>query len=178
MINSPHFSNYLLAIGTLVAALFVAVQAWYARTTFVQSSETRFLEKKLEICFENFDAAAQLDTALRSSVPAMMDQEIWPPRVEIADAEQLDRIQRDVVPKIDYLEAGLTKASVLGPLDKFRGYLAQRVRGLSKGLLDLTPNDLGEGNATTAAVLAALSEFLGAQYQVFTGCRLLAEGKA
>ena len=67
-------STIVLAASTLVAALFVAVQAWYARTSFVEASETRFLERKLDICFENFDAAAQLDIELRAAVPEMAAQ--------------------------------------------------------------------------------------------------------
>ncbi len=170
--------NYLLAAATLLAALFVAVQAWYARTSFVEASATRLLEKKLDICFDNFDAAAELDAALRLAVPEMMLQETWPPKVVIEDAARLATLQRDVVPKLNALESGLTKASVLGPLDKYRSYLTQQVRGLSKRLMDLRPEQLGPENEETKAVSALLSDFLEAQYSVFTGCRLVAEGEA
>jgi hypothetical protein len=47
----------VLSLSTLAAALFVAVQAWYARVAFVEASETRLLEDKLDLCFQNFDAA-------------------------------------------------------------------------------------------------------------------------
>lgn len=168
----------VLAGSTLVAALFVAVQAWYARTSFVEASATRFLERKLDICFENFDAAAQLDVALRSALPEMAAQEDWPPRLEVTTPARLALLQREVVPRLDALDAGLTKASVLESLDKYRAYLAQQVRGLSKRLLDISPADLSRETKDTHAVFAALSEFLGGQYQVLTGCRLVAEGKA
>ena len=62
MVTAANFSNYTLAAGTLVAALFVAVQAYYARSSYVEGEATRFLERKLDICFENFDAAAQAGT--------------------------------------------------------------------------------------------------------------------
>lgn len=171
-------STTILAGSTLVAALFVAVQAWYARTSFVEASETRLLERKLDICFENFDAAAALDRALRAAAPEMRAQEVWPPQVEVRTPERLALVQREVVPALDALEAGLTKASVLENLDKYRAYLAQKIRGLSKRLMDVPPGDLRPGTKDTQAVFAALSEFLGGQYQVLTGCRLVAEGKA
>lgn len=171
-------STIVLAASTLVAALFVAVQAFYARTSFVEASETRFLERKLDICFENFDAAAALDSELRQAVPEMTTQTDWPPKLVLNSPKRLAVFHRNVVPKLDALEAGLTKASVLENLDKYRAYLAQKIRGLSKGLMDVKPSDLTPDNTDTQAVLAALSEFLGAQYQVLTGCRLVAEGKA
>lgn len=179
MAEHAQVSNYLLAAGTIVAALFVAVQAWYARSAYVEETETRFLEKKLDICFENFDQAAQLDAALRYAVADPMKMMAdWPPKVAVEDAETLMAMQKDVVPKLNALEAGLTKASVLGPLDKYRAYLAQQVRGLSKRLLDVNPAALGTAGSESEAVLALLSDFLGAQYSVFTGCRLVAEGEA
>jgi len=178
MAQHTHVSNYLLAAGTIVAALFVAVQAWYARSAYVEENETRFLEKKLDICFENFDQAAQLDAALRYAVVDPMMMADWPPKLAVADAETLVMVQREVVPKLNALEAGLTKASVLGDLDKFRAYLAQQARGLSKRLLDVNPATLDQNDAQTGATFQVLSEFLGAQYTVFTGCRLVAEGKA
>lgn len=171
-------STVVLAASTLVAALFVAVQAWYARTSFVEASETRFLERKLDICFDNFDAAAQLDLELRAAVPEMATQQVWPPQVVVETPERLAVFHREVVPRLDALDAGLTKASVLESLDKYRAYLAQKIRGLSKRLMDISPGDLSPENKDTQAVFAALSEFLGGQYQVLTGCRLVAEGKA
>lgn len=174
-------SNYLLAGATLLAALFVAVQAWYARNSYVEASATRLLETKLDICFDNFDAAASLDAALRLAVPDMAMQEVWPPKVVIRDPAHLLSIQQEIVPHLNALESGLTKASVFGPLDKYRSYLTQQVRGLSKRVLDLNPDALApenEDNKDTEAVTAQLSDFLGAQYSVFTGCRLVAEGDA
>ena len=173
-------SNLLLAGSTLVAAIFVAVQAWYARVAYVEAAETRLLEKKLDICFDNFDAAADLDAALRSSAPGMALDENWPPKVVVGNAAQLSVLQQSVVPKLNALESGLAKASILGALDKHRAYLSQQVRGLSKRLLDIAPSRIGQDkmDAEIDAVFAALSDFLGAQYSVFTGCRLVAEGKA
>ncbi len=173
-------SNVLLAGSTLVAALFVAVQAWYARVAFVEASETRLLEKKLELCFENFDAAANLDAALRSAAPEMGIEDQWPPVIVVEDPIALRRVQGQVVPRLNALESGLAKASILGDLDKHRAYLSQELRGLSKRLLDIAPSRIGQDKMDTEidAVFATLSEFLGAQYSVFTGCRLVAEGKA
>ncbi|MEM9549889.1 MAG: hypothetical protein AAGA05_01870 [Pseudomonadota bacterium] len=182
MTSSPRQRNLtgaILAASTLVAALFVAVQAWYARVQFVEASETRLLEKKLDLCFENFDSAAALDAALRAaSAGASLDD--WPPRVVIQEAAQLRAVQRDVVPRLNALESGLAKASILGDLDKHRAYLAQELRGLSKRLLDIVPARIGQDKMDQEidAVFKTLSEFLGAQYSVFTGCRLVAEGKA
>jgi hypothetical protein len=177
MITNANASNYILAGGTLLAAIFVAVQAWYARSTFLEGEATRVLERKLDLCFDNFDQAAQLDSALRVATPDMDMQEKWPPMVKVETRQQLELIHSSVVPKVDALESGLTKASVLGGLDKYRDYLAQQVRGLSKQLLDVSPTRLDPENEETKAVFARLSEFLGAQYSVFTGCRLIAEGK-
>lgn len=169
------YSNRLLAAGTLLAALFVAVQAWYARTAYLDAAATRQVEARLDICFENFDAAAELDSALRFAVPGMMAQEDWPPKVVIDDAEHLLAMQRMVAPRLDTLEAGLTKASVLGELDKYRAFLAQQVRGLSKALLDLPPSAVTERTPAVAEVQERLGDLLGAQYLVFTGCRGLAK---
>lgn len=173
-------SNVLLAGSTLVAALFVAVQAFYARVAFVDASETRLLEKKLDICFQNFDAAANLDTSLRRSAPGMGLDDVWPPRIELLDVAQLRAMQDQVVPQLNALESGLAKASILGELDKYRAFLAQELRGLSKRLLDIVPARIGQDRMDKEidAVMASLSDFLGAQYSVFTGCRLVAEGKA
>ena len=169
-------SNRLLAAGTLLAALFVAVQAWYARTAYLDAAATRAVEARLDICFENFDAAAELDSALRFVIPGMMEQQDWPPKVVIDSPALLVAMQRSVAPKLDTLEAGLTKASVLGDLDKYRAFLAQQVRGLSKALLDLPPGSVAENSPAIAEVEARLGDLLGAQYLVFTGCRGLAEG--
>ncbi|MEO1733223.1 MAG: hypothetical protein AAFR45_06295 [Pseudomonadota bacterium] len=173
-------SNILLAGSTLLAAVFVAVQAWYARVAFVDASETRLLEKKLDICFENFDQAAALDAALRAAAPDMALEEQWPPRIVVNDPIALRRVQGQVVPRLNALESGLAKASILGDLDKHRAYLAQELLGLSKRLLDIVPSRIGQDkmDAEIDDVFATLSEFLGAQYSVFTGCRLVAEGKA
>ncbi len=167
----------ILAISTLLATIFVAIQAWYARISYVEADATRFLERKLDICFENFDTAARLDGMLRTTVPGMMDQDVWPPKVEINSARALADIQTKVVPLLDELTAGFTKASVLEGLDKHRVFLTQRVTGLSKQLLDLRPENLEPDNEQTNLILAKLSDFLGAQYSVFTGCRMIARGE-
>lgn len=172
-----NFSNVMLGVGTMLAAIFVAVQAYYARSSFVQADESRFLERKLDICFENFDEAARLDAMLRSTVPSMMEQEVWPPRVEINSAEKLVEVQAKVVPLLDGLTAGFTKASVLDTLDKYRAYLEQQLNGLSKRIIDLRPEQILAKTDEAEAVLKQLSEFVGAQYSVFTGCRLIAHGK-
>ena len=49
MVTATNFSNYTLAAGTLLAAGFVAVQAYYARSSYVEGEATRFLERKLDI---------------------------------------------------------------------------------------------------------------------------------
>ncbi|MEM8633307.1 MAG: hypothetical protein AAGF74_18975 [Pseudomonadota bacterium] len=176
----PRTANLLLAGSTLVAALFVAIQAWYARVTYVEQSQSRLLQEKLDLCFDNFDAAAALDQSLRSAAPGLDMQAQWPPEISVETGFELSRLQREVVPRLDDLESGLLKASILGPLDKYRAYLAQELSGLSKRLLDVAPGRLGEEamDREVNAVFATLSEFLGAQYSVFTGCRLVAEGTA
>lgn len=173
-------ANMLLAGATLVATLFVAAQAWYARVTYVEQSHSRLLQEKLDLCFETFDAAAELDMSLRQSMPGLDTQDNWPPRIEVTDAQALERLQVAVVPRLNALESWLFKASILGPLDKYRAYLAQELTGLSRRLLDIAPARIGEDRMDREidAVFATLSEFLGAQYSVFTGCRLVAEGKA
>jgi len=176
--RSRNPSNHLLAGATLLAAMFVAVQAWYARSSFVEGEASRRIERKLDICFDNFDAAARLDSALRKAVPAMQAQEIWPPKIVIEDGKQLIEVKRVIVPLLDQLDSGLTKASVLGGLDKYRGYLAQQMQGLSKQLNDTKPMQIVENDEATLLMLNRLSEFVGAQYSVFTGCRLIAKGDA
>ena len=173
-------ANVLLAGSTLIAALFVAVQAWYARVTYVQEAETRLLQNKLDLCFENFDQAAALDASLRQAAPEMMLDDTWPPKIMLEDPAQLARLQALVVPRLNAFESGLYKASILGELDKYRAYLAQEISGLSKRLLDIVPMRIGQQkmDAEIDAVMSSLSDFLGAQYSVFTGCRMVAEGKA
>ena len=75
--GDPSLSWHLLLVP-----IFVAIQAWYARIEIVQAAETRFLERKLDICFENFDQAVALDTALRNAAPGEGIDERWPPLME------------------------------------------------------------------------------------------------
>ena len=172
-------SNILLAVSTLIAAIFVGAQAWVARVAFVEASETRLLEKKLDICFENFDAAVALDGELRALTPGVGSDESWPPRVDVMAAQDVARLQSRIVPLLNGLESSLAKASILGPLDRFRAFLTGQVSGLSQRLLMVSPARLAE--AETAGeltnILETLSDFLGAQYSVFEGCRLVAEGE-
>ena len=172
-------SNLILAISTLVAALFVAVQAWYARVAFVEASETRLLEKKLDVCFENFDAAVLLDSELRALTPGIGTDETWPPKVDVMNGQELVRIQVHVVPVLNKLESSLAKASILGPLDRFREYLSGELEGLSQRLVMASPARLGyeEYDAELTGIFDDLSEFLGAQYSVFEGCRMVAKGE-
>ena len=169
-------SNVILAVSTMVAALFVAVQAWYARVAFVDASETRFLERKLDICFENFDAAVKLDGQLRALTAA---DGAWPPRIDIMSADDVRAIQGRIVPMLDGLQSSLAKASILGPLDRFRDFLAGRLDGLGQRLLSLPPSGIGgqETRGELTEILEQLSDFLGAQYSVFEGCRLVAKGE-
>ena len=172
-----------VAAGPAIAittALFVAMQAWYARVAYVEEAETRLLQSKLDLCFQNFDDAAALDASLRAAAPGMTLEEQWPPRIMLEDPDHLARLQADVVPRLNALESGLFKASILGELDRFRAYLAQELSGLSKRLLDIMPSRIGQEGMDHEinAVMARLSEFLGAQYSVFTGCRMVAEGEA
>lgn len=172
-----HATGPILAMSTVMATVFVAVQAWYARIEIVQESETQLLEKQLDICFENFDQAVALDRALRDAVPGPGIDDVWPPLIEVGSAARLEAVKRQVVPKLDAFQAGLIKASILGDLDKHRTYLAQTLEGLSKRIMDVSPTRLGaEGDAAHAALWRDLSEFLGVQYPVFTGCRMTAEG--
>ena len=172
-------SNMILAISTLVAALFVAVQAWYARVAFVEAQETRLLEKKLDICFENFDAAVALDAQLRALSPGIGTDEAWPPRVEVMEPQDLVRIQSKIVPLLNSFESSLAKASILGSLDRFRLYLTGQLDGLSQRLLIISPARLHEEetDAEMSDIFDTLSDFLGAQYSVFEGCRLVTEGE-
>lgn len=180
MLRSSRTATLIFALSTVLATAFVAVQAWYARVAVVEAAQTRLLEDKLAICFDAFDAAAALDATLRQAVPGMVLDQSWPPKITIRDAETLKNLQYDVVPRLNDLQSGLIKASILGDLDKHRAYLVQELNGLPKQLLDLVPTRLGEQKmlSETDEVMATLSEFLGAQYSVLTGCRLVAEGKA
>lgn len=169
----------LLAISTLIAAIFVAVQAWYARGAFVESTRTRLLEQKLDLCFQSFDAAVALDGELRALSPGFGADEVWPPKVTVMDAPKLVEIQDHVVPRLNQLQTAIGKASILGPLDRFRAYLDGELDGLSEDLLMASPAQLGteDGRAGLADILNTLSEFFGAQYSVFEGCRLVAKGE-
>ena len=177
--SRPGGSNLVLALSTLVAAIFVGAQAWVARVAFVEGTETRFLEKKLDICFENFEAAIALDAELRALTPGAGEDEQWPPQVSVMDVETLVSIQERVVPLINRLELSLAKATILGPPDRFRAFLADRAEGLSQRLLMVSPARLGNesSDAELAEILDDLSDFLGAQYTVFEGCRLVAAGE-
>jgi hypothetical protein len=167
-----------LAISSTVATLFLAYQAVLARTTYVEATESRFLEKKMEICFDNFDSAVRLDAALRQADPSILSSDDWPPKVRVRNAADVERLKALVIPRLDELEAGLTKAEVLGGVDVHRQYLAQKLRGLSKSLLDLRAGYVLENVSTEGrAILDDLSEFIGAQYPVFTGCRMVALGE-
>jgi len=173
-------SGALLARSTLIAALFVAVQTWYALVQFVEASETRLMEKKLDLCFENFDAAAVLDAALRSASNDMGIEYTRPTRIQIETASQMRQFQTEVVPKLNTLESGLAEASILGDSDKYGAYLAQQLTGLSKRFLDIVPAQVGTDKMADdiTSVFKTLSEFLGSQYLVFTGCRMVAEETA
>lgn len=172
-------SNLVLALSTLVAAIFVGAQAWVARVAFVEGTETRFLEKKLDICFENFEAAISLDAELRALTPGSGEDEEWPPQVSVMDAGTLVDIQERVVPLINRFELSLAKATILGEPDRFRAFLADQADGLSQRLLMVSPSRLGnaESDAELSEIFDDLSDFLGAQYTVFEGCRLVAAGE-
>lgn len=169
----------VIALSTLVAALFVAVQAWYARVAYVETERTRLLEKKLDICFQNFDAAVALDGALRELSPGFGMTEAWPPKVDVMNVGELVLIQERIVPMLNGFESSLAKASILGPLDRFRQYLSGEMEGLSGDLQNLSPAQLLDeaGTEEVDVVLERLSEFFAAQYSVFEGCRLVADGK-
>ena len=161
--------NVILALSTLVAAIFVAVQAWYARVAFVEEMDARFREKQLELCFDAFDAAATLDAELRLFTTG----DEWPPKVESIGELEFRRIQQEVVPKLNALEASLAKAALHAPLDKFRGFLFERLEGISERISSVTYQSMSDssGAAEFEEVIASLNDFLGAQYPVFEGCR-------
>ena len=169
-----------LALSTFVAALFVAVQAWYARVAYVEAERNRLLEKKLEICFENFDAAVDLDAVLRELAPGIGMSEVWPPRIESLTAPQLFEIQSRVIPMLNRLQSSLAKASILGMDDRFRIYLSGQLDGLNADLQNLSPAQVEapDGAQEVEATLKRLSEFFNAQHSVFEGCRLIASGDA
>lgn len=172
-------SNVPLAAATLLAAIFVAVQAWYARVAYVESSETRFLEEKLDLCFQTFDAAVALDGGLRELTPGIGADEEWPPKVDVMRPAELRYLQVEVVPLLNRLQSNLAKASILGPLDRFRQFLSSEIEGLSQRIAMLSPARLDEAatEAELTNILDKLSDFLGAQYSVFEGCRQVAEGE-
>ena len=162
-------SNVILALSTLVAAIFVAVQAWYARVAFVEEMEARFREKQLELCFESFDAAAALDAELR--IFSVGNE--WPPRVTSMSEVDFRRIQRDIVPRLNTLEASLAKAALHAPLDKFRGFLFDRLEGISERISSVSYQGMANevDSAEFEVIIGSLDDFLGAQYPVFEGCR-------
>lgn len=172
-------SETILALSTLLAAFFVALQAWYARVAYVEASETRLLGDKLDLCFDNYDAAIALDGALRALTPGVGVDEDWPPRVTAMSGPELAHLRNEVVPLITRLETSLAKARVLGMPDRFRTFLAGRLDGLAQRLMSLSPARVGEPatDAELDEILKILSDFLGAQYAVFEGCRLVAEGE-
>ena len=172
-------SNLILALSTLFATVFVALQAWYARGELVAVNETRLLERKLDVCFEAFDQAVMLDSALRAQTSGRGVDLDWPPRISVMDARHLADLQAAVIPHLDQLEASLTKAAVLGDLDRFRQFLLGEIDGLSARLSLVSPARLGQEQTDdeVAAIFDALSEFLSAQYGVLEGCRLVAKGE-
>jgi hypothetical protein len=174
----PLRANTILAISTLVATIFVALQAWYARVAYVSAAETRLLEDKLDLCFDNFDAAAALDAELRSLTPGSGADEEWPPRIDVMSGAHLAALHNQIVPLLNRLETSLAKASILGEPDRFRLFLTGQIKGLAPRLMALSPARIGEPetNAELDEILTTLSDFLGAQYAVFEGCRLVAEG--
>ena len=170
-------ATFWIAVSTVAAAIFVAIQAWYARVQVVEASASRILEQQLDICFDTFDAASRLDGELRQLAREGSHANVWPPMVMAASSAELVRFQTRVPPLLAGLENGLMKASVLGPLDKHRGFLAQQIAGLGERLLTLNPNlaDTAETDAQVKEVFAALSDFVGAQYLVNEGCKTVAQ---
>lgn len=168
----------VLVFSTLLAAIFVAVQAFYARTALVNAQSNRLLESRVAACFDNFDAAVALDSELRLLAPGANSEANWPPMLVIASPDQVLALQRRVLPLLDALEASLVKASILGPLDRYRAYLSGRINGLGPRLLMLDPQSIAapQMHGEAVAVLARLSDFLGAQYQISEGCRTIAGG--
>lgn len=173
----PGSTNFWVAFSTLLAAIFVALQTWYARVAFVDASETRLLQTRLDTCFENFDAATRLDQELRELAREGAHPEVWPPMI-MADTEtELRRYQERVPPLLASLENGLMKASIFGALDAPRSYLSQHIAGLGERLVTLDPAAAArpEAQAQVRSLFATLSEFIGAQYLVFEGCKTVAQ---
>ncbi|MFD0978532.1 hypothetical protein [Tropicimonas aquimaris] len=170
-------ATFWIAVSTVAAAIFVAIQAWYARVQVVDASSARMLEQQLDICFDTFDAASRLDTELRQLAREGSHADVWPPMVMADSRDEMVRFQTSVPPLLAHLENGLMKASVLGPLDRHRAFLAQQIAGLGERLLTLNPNLAGqaETDAQVKDIFAALSDFVGAQYLVNEGCKTVAQ---
>ena len=170
-------ATFWIALSTVAAAVFVAIQAWYARVQVVEASETRLLEKELDICFESFDSAAALDAELKALARQGMQPEVWPPEVMATSAGELLKFQRGVPQLLASLETGLMKADVLGGLDKHRAYLLQQISGLGERLSSLNPSlaNAAEPDLEIMSVFSSLSEFIGAQYLVYEGCKTVAQ---
>jgi hypothetical protein len=77
------------------------------------------------------------------------------------------RVVNDIVPKMSQPRTTTAEGSI-GELD-----------GLPEDLVMASPAQVRteKGQPRLAATLDTLSEFLGAQYSVFEGCRLVAEGE-
>ncbi|RYH12356.1 hypothetical protein [Tropicimonas sp. IMCC6043] len=170
-------ATFWIAVSTVAAAIFVAIQAWYARVQVVEAANTRLLERELDFCLETFDEAEALDAELKSLAREGMHPEIWPPKAMASSAAELLEYQRRVPPLLGALENGLMKGAILRPLDDHRAYLAQQIEGLGEALASLNPvlADKAEPNAQVTNVFTALSEFIGAQYLVFEGCKTVAQ---
>jgi hypothetical protein len=170
-------ATFWIAISTVAAAVFVAIQAWYARVQVVEASASRLLEQQLDICFDTFDAASRLDAELRQLAREGQHAEVWPPMVTVERPSELVAFQTRVPPLLAGVENGLMKAGVLGPLDKHRAFLSQQITGLGERLLALNPNLAGkaEPDAQVKEIFAALSDFVGAQYLVSEGCKTVAQ---
>lgn len=170
-------ATFWIAVSTVFAAVFVAIQAWYAREQVVEASSARMLEQQLDICFETFDAATALDGELRQLAREGMHADVWPPKVMADSPADIVKFQLRVPPLLAGLENGLLKASVLGPLDRYREFLAQKITGLSEKLLTLNPNLAGKAtpDEQVKEVFAVLSEFVGGQYLINEGCKTVAQ---
>jgi hypothetical protein len=165
--------NLWVAASTLIAAAFVAVQAWYARVAFVEASASRLLENKLDACFDSYDAAAALDAELRAVSGDPDDPERWPPTVVPQSRAQALVVQDRVVPAVERLDALLMKSSILGPLGTERAYLLQNVTGLGERLRAIDPGRVVRNtqDGEVLSAFASLSELIGAQHLVLLGCR-------
>ena len=170
-------ATFWIALSTVFAAVFVAIQAWYARVQVVEAAETRLLEKELDICFANFDAAGALDAELRVLAREGMHPDVWPPKVMAGTAEELVAFQTRVPPLLSTLENGLMKAAIVGRLDDHRSFLMQKIAGLGERLSSLNPSlaETAQPDPEVKSVFASLSEFVGAQYLVYEGCKTVAQ---